>query len=321
MMRRWMFVALAMTVVCGVYVLAGARAQDAGRRAAGRNSSRPQTAQPASERPSPPRSVSPATATAAAPAFEGKLIAVSVRGEKQGKLLEQARFVEIKGRTFLVGKEAKATMSFPMGTDAHVAWDAVDAFYVFDSVEQYELALQKALQGVGDSMGMMLEGVFSGGQETGDSNIVPVPEPHDESSFRTLEKGNSAPLTEYITRDPDGRERRYIEHRARDHEGREVIVHEEEGQWPQPVSQPVPINGGDTPVRRTTRIVRDRDGRRRMVIEERDESLFSSANSPDVSKPVIRSAPPETTRDSSGQQPKPARSTPATVLPRSPSPR
>lgn len=216
MMRRGMFAALAMTVVCGVYVLAGARAQDAGRRAAGRNSTRPQTAQPASEKPSPPRSVSPATATAAAPAFEGKLIAVSVRGEKQGKLLEQARFVEIKGRTFLVGKEAKATMSFPMGTDAHVAWDAVDAFYVFDSVEQYELALQKALQGVGDSM----DAVHLEFSSSGEPREIPAREP--------------PPGTPVVIRDPNGRETRMIGRVYADSEGRERIIYEELTETPVP---------------------------------------------------------------------------------------
>lgn len=80
-----------------------------------------------------------------AAAFEGQIVALTIRGSTSPKLLAEARFEETGGRTFLVGKVVKSTSSIPLDADSHVAWDSVDAFYLFDSVEHYETAINKAL--------------------------------------------------------------------------------------------------------------------------------------------------------------------------------
>ena len=224
MTRQWTFAALAAETVLGACVLAGAPAHEAGRRAPS-SVARPRAANPANAKTTPARSAH------AAPAFDGKLVALTLRGSQQPKLLEQARFVEIKGRTFLVRKEVRAALSFPLGANANVAWDAVDAFYIFDSVEQYEAALHEALQGVGDSIGTVLEGVFPDGNEDGsdgksgslqgtpqtapqykspqaNSQYSPaIPEPGDRS------RGQSE---EHVIRDREGRERRVRIFRGQD---------------------------------------------------------------------------------------------------------
>ena len=108
-----------------------------------------------------------ATAQPAAGAdFNGKLVAFSVRGGSQPRLLEKVRFQEIHGRRFLVGQEAKATFSFPLGTPAHIAWDAVDAFYVFDSAAQYEEAMRQALEQAQGTVSQVLGDFFPGAKCT-----------------------------------------------------------------------------------------------------------------------------------------------------------
>lgn len=96
--------------------------------------------------------------------FNGKLVALTVRGSNQPKLLDKPQFQEIHGRRFLVGQEAKAAFSFPIGTPAHIAWDAVEAFYVFDSVDQYEGAMRQALRQAQGNLGQMLTEFFPGEQ-------------------------------------------------------------------------------------------------------------------------------------------------------------
>lgn len=165
MKRRWISAALATAVIWGACAIGGAPGQEGVRRAPVGGAVRPQAAIPAGAYSAPSRPASPGTA--AAQAFGGKLVAVSLSGAKQPKLLEQARFVEIKGRTFLVGKEARAMFSFPLGTDAHVAWDAVESFYLFDNVEQYESALRSALQSVQGSMDDMFGEILPGANVSG----------------------------------------------------------------------------------------------------------------------------------------------------------
>jgi hypothetical protein len=98
--------------------------------------------------------------------FNGKLVALSVRGGNQPRLLEKARFEEIHGRRFLVGQEAKATFSFPLGRPAHIAWDAVEAFYVFDNAAQYEEAMRQALEQAQGTVSEVLGNFFPGAKCT-----------------------------------------------------------------------------------------------------------------------------------------------------------
>ncbi|HVW37197.1 MAG TPA: hypothetical protein VHB99_07820 [Pirellulales bacterium] len=301
MKRRWTNAALAMAVFCGVYLLAGATAQETGRRATNQGAAKPQAVKPASAKAPPPQAV--LAAPASAPAFDGKLVAVYVRGAQQAKLLEQTGFMEVKGRTFLVGKEVPATMSFSLGTDAHVAWDSVDAFYVFDNAEQYEAALQKALQGVGSTMETVLEGVFSGGQEGKDAGAVPVPEPQDEASYGAPhfapEDGDAVPTTPH--RVSEGSKLRYIKRTVRGRDGSEIVVYEQRSDSPQmrPYLAAEQLPKSHVPI----------------LVTEDNTAL--SANPPDASKPVVRSNPPmpmPTLAPLEGRS-KPAQSAPATALP------
>lgn len=82
----------------------------------------------------------------AAAAFDGRIVALAIHGASSPKLLAEARFEEVGGRTFLVGREVKSMSNIPVNVDAHLAWNSVDAFYLFDSVEQYETALNRALE-------------------------------------------------------------------------------------------------------------------------------------------------------------------------------
>lgn len=128
------------------------------------------TAQDFSRGRPPSVSASTSARVAAQPAsgsdFGGGLVALSVRGSNQPKLLEKARFQDIHGRRFLVGKEAKALFSFPVGTPVHVAWDAVETFYVFENVAQYEQAMRQALEQAQGTVSNVLGDFFPGAKCT-----------------------------------------------------------------------------------------------------------------------------------------------------------
>lgn len=240
MTRQWTFAALAAATVLGACVMARAPAREAGRRAPS-SAARPRAANSANAK------TTPARPDPAAPAFDGKLVAVTLPGSQQPKLLEQARFVEFKGRMFLVGKEVRAALSFPLGANANVAWDAVDAFYVFDNVEQYEEALHEALRGVGDGIGTVLEGAFPGGNEDGSDgksgslqatphavprNQIPqaVPQycvPQAITNFPEPVDSSAAQPEEHIIRDRDGRERRVRIFRGQDGQAPTVLEEEQ----------------------------------------------------------------------------------------------
>jgi hypothetical protein len=97
----------------------------------------------------------------AAAAFDGKIVALAIRGASSRKLLAEARFDEVGGRTFLVGREVRSISNIPATVDAHLAWDTVDAFYVFESVEQYEAARNSAMGEVRGAVSRMTDAVQS----------------------------------------------------------------------------------------------------------------------------------------------------------------
>lgn len=256
MKRQFTLTALAAAMAGGAFVLADVRAKEPGRRAPSGVRSQSQAVKPQGAKTSPMRPT--LAASTAQPAFDGKLIAISLRGSQQPKLLEQARFVEIKGRTFLVGKGVRATLSFPIGANANVAWDAIDAFYVFDSVEQYETALHETLQRAGDSIETVLDGVFpvqddaDGKSRSFEPSRQAVPQYYapDARSQYSRSIPEPADTSEaqgevHIVRDPNGHERRVRILRGQDGQT-EIFVEEqlEEVKTPQslPSSQtPTPI--------------------------------------------------------------------------------
>jgi len=161
MKRRWIAVGLAASVALGLYALSGAPAQDrpgtlprSHREARVRTAGLTQAGDPDSlsnaEGRQPKEELD----------FDGKLVVLSLQGSTQPSLLEHPRFEKMHGRVFVVGKEVKATFSVPSGVEAHVAWDNVTAFYVFDDVEQYEAALQTAIHEAQGAVNQAVEGFF-----------------------------------------------------------------------------------------------------------------------------------------------------------------
>lgn len=86
-------------------------------------------------------------------AFDGKVISLVLHGAPAPRLLSEARFDEIGGRTFLVGKETEPSFDIPSDGDVHVAWDSVEVFYLFESIEQYQEGLQRAMEQIEGAVG------------------------------------------------------------------------------------------------------------------------------------------------------------------------
>jgi hypothetical protein len=149
-MKRSRLIAGVVAIGLGLGIWAAATAQDYSR-------SRTATATGYAAAPAPARS-----ATQSGPEFNGKLVVLSTRGANQPKILEKAQFEDIHGRRFVVGQEVKATFSFPLGRQAHIAWDAVEAFYVFDNVAQYEAAMRQALEQAQGTVSQVLCDFFPG---------------------------------------------------------------------------------------------------------------------------------------------------------------
>src|SRR5215469_12205363 len=151
-MRKSHFIAIVAAVGFGISIWAGATAQDYSRRQLVTAAVPPATR--TVQQPNP------------GPDFNGKLVMFSVRGGNQPKLLEQVSFQELYGRRFLVGREVAATFSFPLGAPVHIAWDAVDAFYVFDNIKQYEEAMRQALEQAQGTVSQVLGDFFPGAKCT-----------------------------------------------------------------------------------------------------------------------------------------------------------
>jgi hypothetical protein len=166
MKRLWISgVLVSCVAVLGVCAFNGAPAQESTRRQVTTGEARPKSAngaRPAKAEAGPERASVPDEGV-----FDGKLVALSLRGSTQPRLLERATFEQVHGRTFVVGKEVKATFSFPMGTQAHVAWDSVDSFYLFENTEEYEAAVRSALQGVQGTVDGVIGEFFPGAKVSG----------------------------------------------------------------------------------------------------------------------------------------------------------
>ncbi|HVC92248.1 MAG TPA: hypothetical protein VND64_01090 [Pirellulales bacterium] len=171
MKRRWIGGGVITCIALGICAFGAAPAQEQGGKTRLARESRPSDTTRA--RTNNPRAQSTAPDSAAGRAFDGKLVALTLHGATQPKLLDHTRFEEIHGRAFLVGKEAKATFSFPLGDEAHVAWDAVEAFYLFDDVEQYESAVRNALESVQGTVNGVIGEFFPGAKVSG-VNIGPT---------------------------------------------------------------------------------------------------------------------------------------------------
>jgi hypothetical protein len=147
MKRRWIGIGLAASVALVLYALSGAPAQERpGPRLLSNREARGRTAELRQAVGSDSQPDTEDHEAAEALDFDGKLIALSLQGSTQPKLLENARFAKIRGRVFIVGKEAKVELSVPIGVEAHVAWDNVTAFYLFDDLEQYEAEVRAAIR-------------------------------------------------------------------------------------------------------------------------------------------------------------------------------
>jgi hypothetical protein len=154
MKRRWIGVGLAASLALGLYALSGAPAQE-----------RPGTI-PRSHREARVRTAGHTQSDAEGHEateeldFDGKLVVLSLQGSTRPSLLAHPRFAKIHGRMFVVGKEVKTTFSTPTGIEAHVSWDNVTAFYVFDDVEQYEATVRTAIHDAQGAVNEAVEGIF-----------------------------------------------------------------------------------------------------------------------------------------------------------------
>lgn len=99
---------------------------------------------------------------AAAGDFTDKFVAITLRGGDKTTFLQSPRFEEIQGRRFLVGAQVRTGRHFPLGDEPyHVAWDAVDAFMVFDDVKQYEESLARGFRQAQGAMNDTIHDFFS----------------------------------------------------------------------------------------------------------------------------------------------------------------
>ncbi|HVX13264.1 MAG TPA: hypothetical protein VHC22_18920 [Pirellulales bacterium] len=156
-MKRFRISAILVTAGLGLGIWAVATAQEYPRR-------RPDVVNPA--RPAVPAAAKGAPPPNGSPDFNGRFVAVSIGEGNQPKVLAKVHFQEIHGRRFLVGEEASSTFSVAVGAPIHVAWDSVTAFYVFDSLTQYEQAMRKALEQAQGAFGQMFGGLFQGSGQT-----------------------------------------------------------------------------------------------------------------------------------------------------------
>jgi hypothetical protein len=161
MKRRWIGVGLAASLALGLYALSGAPAQERpGTLPRSHREARVRTSGHTQAGGRDSQSDAEEHEAAEEVEFDGKLVVLSLQGSTQPSLLEHPRFKKIHGRAFVVGKEAKATFSTPRGIEAHVAWDNVTAFYVFDDVEQYEATVRTAIHDAQGAVHEAVEGFF-----------------------------------------------------------------------------------------------------------------------------------------------------------------
>jgi len=79
------------------------------------------------------------------PDLSGKLVALFVGAEARGDVLEYCEWRKIAGRQFIVGRIADIPgQSWAPGREAGVAWDRVDAYYLFRDRAQYVEAAGRA---------------------------------------------------------------------------------------------------------------------------------------------------------------------------------
>jgi len=79
------------------------------------------------------------------PDFSGKLVSLSIAGDKHTYAMEQAHFASQGGLLFLVGivPHGGSSGDWSEGAGCAIAWDSVTDYLVFDSVEHYQKALAK----------------------------------------------------------------------------------------------------------------------------------------------------------------------------------
>ena len=71
------------------------------------------------------------------PNFQGKVVAVYIKDNDNPAILENPTFENQGGRLFLVGRYTYEEWFWVHNLPCGVAWDQVECYFVFDSVDDY----------------------------------------------------------------------------------------------------------------------------------------------------------------------------------------